>query len=80
MREEVECPVCCEEMIPPKQIFQVFPCLFVWLNRIQIFHIFVFVVCSDRIFCWFVCSFVQMGYNPGHVCLYAHLFKKNFGF
>ena len=38
-REEVECPVCTEEMIPPKRIFQVFPflvclivCLFVYSN------------------------------------------------
>ena len=71
MREEVECPVCCEEMIPPKQIFQVFPCLFVWLNRIQIFHIFVFVVCSDRIFCWFVCLFVCADGIQSRSCLFV---------
>ena len=27
-----------------------------------------------------VCLFVQMGYNPGHACLYAHLFKKTLDF
>ena len=55
-REEVECPVCTEEMIPPKRIFQVsFLCLFAFVFLSELF----FLVCSDRdsfgLFCRFVC-------------------------
>ena len=58
-REEVECPVCTEEMIPPKRIFQVsFLCLFALFAFVFLSELF-FLVCSDRdsfvLFCRFVC-------------------------
>ena len=36
-REELECPVCTEEMIPPKQIFQVFlrPCFDFYRTQVR---------------------------------------------
>ena len=71
-REEVECPVCTEEMIPPKRIFQVFLsflvcfcfselfCLVAQIGILLVFLPFVCLLTCLFVICLFVCLFVPI--------------------